>query len=44
MSHDIVLAVDYHDENTVVRQFNERTRVETLVTVSSSAAACWATR
>jgi transposase len=37
MSHDIVLAVDYHDENTVVRQFDERTGVETIVTVPTSA-------
>lgn len=39
MSYDILLAVDYHDENTVIRQFDERTKVETICTVPSSAAA-----
>lgn len=39
MSQDIILAVDYHDENTVVRQFDERTQAETVVTVPSSAKA-----
>ena len=28
MSHDIILAVDYHDESSVVRQFDERTQTE----------------
>jgi transposase len=35
MTQDIILAVDYHDENTVVRQFDERTN-ESLVTVPTS--------
>ena len=39
MSNDIILAVDYHDENTVVRQFDERTGAENVLTVPSSAAA-----
>jgi transposase len=34
-----VLAVDYHDENSVVRQFDERSGTETIVTVASSAKA-----
>ncbi|HLJ97342.1 MAG TPA: IS110 family transposase, partial [Gemmataceae bacterium] len=38
MSHDIILAVDYHDENTVIRQFDERTGVETTCTVPTTAA------
>jgi transposase len=37
MSQDIILAVDYHDENTVVRQFDERIQEESLITVPSSA-------
>lgn len=37
MSQDIILAVDYHDENTVVRQFDERTHEEEVFTVPSSA-------
>jgi transposase len=36
MSHDIILAVDYHDENTVVRQFDERTQSECVFKVPSS--------
>jgi transposase len=39
MSYDIILAVDYHDENTVIRQFDERTKVESPCTVRSTAAA-----
>ncbi len=39
MSQNIILAVDYHDENTVIRQFEERTGVETLRTMSTTAAA-----
>lgn len=39
MSQDIILAVDYHDENTVVRQFDERTGAETSFKVPSSAQA-----
>jgi transposase len=39
MGHSIVLAVDYHDENTVVRQFDERTQVEATRTVPTSRAA-----
>lgn len=37
MSQDTILAVDYHDENTVVRQFDERTEAETIIKVPSSA-------
>jgi transposase len=36
MTQDIILAVDYHDENTVVRQWDERTNEESVVTVPSS--------
>lgn len=39
MSYDIILAVDYHDENTVIRQFDERTQEESIYTVASSAPA-----
>jgi transposase len=39
MPHSIILAVDYHDENTVIRQFDERTQVETMTTVPSTQAA-----
>jgi transposase len=39
MSHDSILAVDYHDDNTVIRQFDERTGVETVRTVATTAAA-----
>jgi len=39
MSCDIILAVDYHDENTLIRQFDERRKVESTCTVPSSAAA-----
>jgi transposase len=39
MSYDIILAVDYHDENSVIRQFDERAGVESTCTVPSSAAA-----
>ncbi len=39
MSYDIILAVDYHDENTVIRQFSERTKVEATCTVPTSATA-----
>jgi transposase len=36
MTQNIILAVDYHDENTVVRQFDERTGEESVVTVPTS--------
>jgi transposase len=39
MAQDIILAVDYHDENTVVRQFDERTQNENIITVPTSAKA-----
>jgi transposase len=39
MSYDIILAVDYHDENTVIRQFDERKKEETTCTVPTTAAA-----
>ena len=39
MSHDIILAVDYHDESSVVRQFDERTQTESIATVPSTAKA-----
>jgi transposase len=39
MCDDIILAVDYHDENTVIRRFDERTKEETTCTVPTSAAA-----
>lgn len=39
MPYNIILAVDYHDENTVIRQFDERTSVESTCTIPSSAAA-----
>jgi transposase len=39
MSQDIILAVDYHDENTVVRQFDERTQIESVFKVPSTAKA-----
>jgi|SRR5580704_6749392 transposase len=39
MSHAIILAVDYHDENTVIRQFDERTKEESTCTIPSTAQA-----
>ena len=36
---DIVLAVDYHDKNLVVRQYDLATSKELLVRVETSAAA-----
>jgi transposase len=39
MSHDIILVADYHDENTVVRQFDERSGEESVFSVPSSAVA-----
>src|SRR5436190_1860315 len=39
MPYDIILAVDYHDENTVIRQFDERTKEETTCTVPTTATA-----
>jgi transposase len=39
MSKNIILAVDYHDENTVVRRFDEATGLETSSRVPSSAMA-----
>jgi transposase len=37
MSYDIILAVDYHDENTVIRHFDERTKEEMTCTVPTTA-------
>jgi transposase len=39
MSKSIVLAVDYHDENTVIRQFDEHSKEEMVCTVPTSAQA-----
>jgi hypothetical protein len=39
MPYDIILAVDYHDENTVIRQFDERSNVELVCTIPSMASA-----
>ncbi len=39
MTQDIILSVDYHDENSVVRQFDERTLEESVCTVPSTATA-----
>ena len=39
MSYNMILAVDYHDENTVIRQFDERTKKESTCTVPSTAEA-----
>jgi transposase len=39
MTQDIILAVDYHDENTVVRQCDERTQSEVVLRVPTSAKA-----
>lgn len=41
MPHNIILAVDYHDENSVIRQFDEHAQVESTCTVPSSARALW---
>jgi transposase len=38
MSYDIILAVDYHDENTVIRQFDEAKGSETTSTVPTTVA------